>query len=93
MENTITILGTEIELEYEKIEEIKKWLLNESNWDLATDFANIIIKLHATGWNVEELLLDTSWTIGKLYDSEEENMCIIKDTQEWIDWKADYMED
>ena len=91
--HTITILWVDIELDSEQLDKLKKSLLNEDNWDLANDFANIIVRLKAKDKWVEELLMYTSWTIGKMYDDEEENDIIVEDTSKWMKWEADYMYD
>lgn len=92
MKPTIEILGTEIELTSDQFDSIKSGLLNTNSSDLANEFANVIIKLQATGKNVSDLLWRTIGTLWKLYDSEEENMVIVEDTTKWVNWEADFMD-
>ena len=63
--------------------------------DLAQKFYDVVIELEEKHWRnkLENLFCRTIWTFWKWYDDEEEKDCIISDTQEWINWEADYMDD
>lgn len=67
-------------------------LSNQEKQDFWKRFANII-KEWSKYWDIENLLWWTLGTIGKRYDDEEQYDTIKDDTQEWLDWVADYMND